>query len=365
LDTIVSLLTCIGVEPTLTLPCACVAGVVNGASISMPAFELYFGAVTPTGKLYLPSNWTALWTSMSALLQCIGSFGAGPISDRIGRRYSVIGASFISASGIAVQYAADSRGMLLAGKMVNGLAIGSVLACATAWASEISPIRLRGPVQSGIVVLTVLMQAFSLLAIRQNVTNIEPHAFRIVFAIQWAFCALTGLLFFFVPESPVWLILSGREDQAKISMRRLYGRDGVHEARLVYLQRQIHEEAAAEHASGIGGFLELYKGSVLKRTLTVHLLFFGIGLAGSSFLAQSIYFLILAGLPAVHTFDVSIGGFVLALFTIVASWVYLERVGRRSLWLIGVAVNMVVMVAIGALYYAQGKGPIWAVAILM
>lgn len=42
------------------------------------------------------------------------------------------------------QFAATSRGMLLAGKMVNGLAIGCLFATATAWASEISAMRLRG-----------------------------------------------------------------------------------------------------------------------------------------------------------------------------------------------------------------------------
>jgi hypothetical protein len=124
-------------------------------------------------------------------------------------------------------------------------------------------------------------------------------------------------------------------------------------------------EAAQEHASGIGSFLDLYRGSNLKRTMTVHLLFFGIGLAGSSFLGQSIYFLLTAGLPAIHTFDVSIGGFALAFFAIIASWVYLEKVGRRSLWLVGCTINTVVMAIVGGLYWAPGKESLWAIAILM
>jgi MFS family permease len=351
---------------------ACTAGllfgydvIVNGAGISMVGFEMYFGSVTEEGSLYLPSTWTALWTAMSALMQCLGSLAAAPMSDRVGRRLVIIGACFISAGGVAVQYTAYTRGMLLAGKMVNGLAIGMSLASATAWASEISPVRLRGPIQSGIVLLTVITQAFGLLAIRQNVTVLGPEGFRLVFAIQWAFCALTAVCFAVVPESPVWLILRGKTSKAKRSMRLLYGRGNLYEARLDHLSREIEAEAMAEHASGIGGYRELYRGSVLKRTLTVHLVFFGVGLAGSSFLAQSTYFLIQAGLPAVQTFDVSIGGFALAVLTIIASWLWIEQIGRRSLWLIGCAANGMVMVIIGALYYAPGSGPLWAIAILM
>lgn len=357
------------------IPLALVAGcagmmfgydnIVNGASISMPAFQLYFGAVTPTHQLYLPSIWASLFTAMSALLQAIGSIAVAPISDRLGRKRSIMAASLISAGGVASQFAATSRGMLLAGKMVNGLAIGASLAVATTWASEVSPVRLRGPVQAGIVLLTVLMQALGLVVIRQNVTIIEQKAFRVVFAIQWAFSALTGILFAMVPESPTWLILRGRLDAAKASTKRIYGCNSQYEARFANLQRQIQTEQRFEHASGIGGYLDLYRNMNLKRTLTVHLLFFGVGLSGASFLAQSILVLITAGLNPVDTFDVSIAGFAIAILTIIGSWIWIEKIGRRSLWLIGCLVNVMVMMIIGALYYAPGSTPLWAAAILM
>lgn len=291
--------------------------VVNGASISMPGFLLYFGAMTPEHQPYLPSIWTSLWTAMSALMQAVGGIAIAPVSDRLGRRYSIMGVCVVSAGGVAVQYCSYTRGMLLAGKMINGFAIGGALSVGTTWASEISPVRLRGPIQSSIVLATVFMQAMGLLVIRQNITDITTTGFRIVFAVQWPFAALTFVLFALVPESPTWLILQNRPEEAKRAVTRLYGKNNDPEARFQQILQQIQVEAAVEHASGIGGFLELYRGDRLKRTITVHLMFFGAGLAGASFLAQSIYFLILAGLPAVNTFDVSIGGFALALFTIV------------------------------------------------
>jgi MFS family permease len=351
---------------------ACAAGmtfgydvVINGAGIAMPSFLIYFGAVTPAHTLYLPSIWASLFSAMSALMQAFGGIAVAPLSDRFGRKIAIIASCFISATGVGLQYGATSRGMILGGKMVNGFAIGGMLSSATAWASEISPMCLRGPIQSGIVLLTVLCQALALVVVRQHIAEVAPQAFRDVFAVQWAFCGLTCILFFLVPESPTWLILKGRHDQAKEAVSRLYGSKNDPEAWYESIASKIRLEAAQEHASGIGSFLDLYRGSNLKRTMTVHLLFFGIGLAGSSFLGQSIYFLLTAGLPAIHTFDVSIGGFALAFFAIIASWVYLEKVGRRSLWLVGCTINTVVMAIVGGLYWAPGKESLWAIAILM
>lgn len=112
--------------------------VVNGASISMPAFFLYFGEIGPTGP-YLPSIWTSLWTAMSALCQAIGAYCAGFLLDRVGRKWPAVGAGLITVVGTAVQYTSHTRGSLMAGKMVTGLGIGVAMATGTSYASEVRP----------------------------------------------------------------------------------------------------------------------------------------------------------------------------------------------------------------------------------
>ncbi|UJO19999.1 MFS transporter fmqE [Fulvia fulva] len=44
---------------------------------------------------------------------------------------------------------------------------------------------------------------------------------------------------------------------------------------------------------------------------------------------------------------------------------YPERIGRRSLWLVGSAVNMAVMAVIGGLGFKQTSATLWAVGILI
>lgn len=339
--------------------------VVNGASISMPAFLLYFGAMTPDHQLYIPSIWASLWTAMSYLLQAIGGFGVGFVSDRIGRKWSAVGSCFISFAGVGMQFAANSRGLLLAGKMVNGLAIGCVFATATSWASEISPVRLRGPIQSGIVLFMVLIQGVGLAVIRVYISDIREQSFRTVFAIQWVWPAVTALVFAFMPESPSWLLVKGKESAAKKALARLHGKNNHIDARFALLRKQVDTEKVQSEKKGAGGYLELFQGSNFKRTLTVFWLFLAAGLNGASLLAQNVYFLIIAGLAPVHAFDIGIGGFGLAIVAIVASWFYMEKFGRRSIWLVGCFVNILIMAAIGGLYYSKSHGALWAVAILM
>jgi MFS family permease len=255
--------------------------------------------------------------------------------------------------------------MLLAGKMVNGLAIGCLFATATSWASEISPVRLRGPIQSGIVLFMVFTQAIGLVIIRVYVSQLDEKAFRITFAVQWAWPAATALLFAIMPESPSWLLMKGREAAARRALSRLYGADNRIDARFALLRKQVDTERIQSDKGGAGSYVELFRGINLKRTLTIFWLFLGAGLNGASLLAQNVYFLIIAGLAPVHAFDVGIGGFGLAMVAIVASWFYMEKFGRRSIWLVGSFVNILVMAVIGGLYYSNSHGSLWAIAILM
>lgn len=63
--------------------------IANGATLAMPAFELFFGHYDAvTKELYLDSIWTSLWSSMTNVGSILGSAIAGPVSQKIGRRYT-------------------------------------------------------------------------------------------------------------------------------------------------------------------------------------------------------------------------------------------------------------------------------------
>lgn len=48
-----------------------------------------------------------------------------------------------------------------------------------------------------------------------------------------------------------------------------------------------------------------------------------------------------------------------------ASGAYLQRISRRNVVLLGLVINLLFMLIIGALYWATNKGGLWAIAVLM
>lgn len=175
--------------------------IVNTAGISMPAFILYFGKVDKvTGSLYLPSVWTSLWASMSALAQALSATAAGVLVDRIGRKWSGVTGGVVSLAGAAVQYTAQTPSSLLGGKIVNGLGIGITMATGTTYASEVVPPRLVPAIQKGLVIFILFMQGVAMGIIRVFVPQMAERAFRIVFAIQFAVAGLVIIAYALAPE---------------------------------------------------------------------------------------------------------------------------------------------------------------------
>ena len=160
------------------------------------------------------------------------------------------------------------------------------------------------------------------------------------------------------------MINNGRLDQARKSLSILHGSLNSTDASLAYLIKTIHEENLQKETQR-GTYIECFRGVNIKRTLAVIFIFSAIRLSRGGFLAQSIYFLIIAGLPAISAYDIAIGGFGLAMIFIVISWFAIDRIGLQTLFISGGVFNTLGMLVIGALAYAPADGPLWAIAILM
>ncbi|KAF7550516.1 hypothetical protein G7Z17_g5674 [Cylindrodendrum hubeiense] len=283
--------------------------VANSASISMPSFLIYFGSMGPTGY-YLPSIWTSLWTAMSALMQAFGAIANGWVTDRLGRN--------------------------ILQKMLSGVDIGALMAVATTYIGDVVPLKLCAPIQTGLVLFIIFMQDLALGIVRIFVPIVEESAFRNVIAIQWAVGGLSAVAWAVVPESPAWLISRGKFDAARKAMRQIYGSSNSPEDRYENLKHVIQLELE-QQADKSCTSITCFQGHNLKRTMTVAFLYSTTNIGGAPLLAQNIYFLIIAGLEAVHCFDIGIGGFGLA----------------------------ILLVAAGGLHWATSKGVLWAIAVIM
>ncbi|KAJ5341507.1 maltose permease [Penicillium brevicompactum] len=166
-------------------------------------------------QLLISATWNALWTAMTSLGMLIGSIASGWISDRGGRRAGFAIGSAISILGVGLEYAANEPGLLLAGKIINGLSLGFFLSLGAIYASEIAPTALRPSLTAAV---NLFINAGQLTAIGIGNTRfsiLSPASYKVIFAAQWAFPCFIGLFSFFMPESPWYLCRKGHIEQAK------------------------------------------------------------------------------------------------------------------------------------------------------
>ncbi|MEU4308498.1 sugar porter family MFS transporter [Streptomyces rochei] len=143
----------------------------------------------------------------------IGASSVGRLSDRFGRRKTlgVIGVVFVV--GTATACAANGYALLMAGRVVLGLAVGAASATVPVYLSEISPSKVRGR----LLTMNQLMITLGILvAYLVNLAFSADGTWRAMFAVG----AVPALLMvaatlWFLPESPQWLISHGQDDRAR------------------------------------------------------------------------------------------------------------------------------------------------------
>ena len=167
----------------------------------------------------------------------IGVLMAGKLSDRWGRKVTMlVAAVFFSVSGIACAFVGSLEQLVVA-RILGGIGIGVVSIVSPLYISEVSIAQYRGRLVSlyqlavTIGFLGAYLTNFQLLHFSQSGAVLNTGWMNLVFVSEvWrgmlGFCSLPAILFFciifFIPESPRWLILKGRDERAVGIFRKIY-----------------------------------------------------------------------------------------------------------------------------------------------
>jgi MFS transporter, SP family, sugar:H+ symporter len=169
------------------------------------------------------------------LLGCaVGAFVAGWLADKLGRRtILIIAALFFTLSAVGAGMAQTSLQFILV-RVLGGFAVGAASVLAPAYISEVAPAKYRGTLSSiqQIAIITGLEASFfSNYALAHKAggsTEILAGGFE---AWRWMFWVMTipSVIFFCslltIPESPRFLVASGKKDKALAVLKRLMGSD--------------------------------------------------------------------------------------------------------------------------------------------
>jgi len=171
----------------------------------------------------------------SMLLGCaLGAFFAGRLSDRWGRRGVLIIAAILFLISAIGAGAALGSWMFISARVLGGFAVGAASVISPAYISEVAPARYRGRLVTvqQIAIICGLTAAFLsnyLLAQMAGTSTqtlwLGQSAWRWMFWMQVFPSSLFLILLLFIPESPRYLVVKRRSDEALAVLGRLFGVD--------------------------------------------------------------------------------------------------------------------------------------------
>ncbi|XP_031253428.1 probable polyol transporter 4 [Pistacia vera] len=151
-----------------------------------------------------------------SIVSLFGSLAGGRTSDAIGRKWTMGLAAVIFQIGAGVMTLASSFQTLMIGRFLAGIGIGLGVMIAPVYIAEISPTIARGFLTSfpeifinlGILLGYVSNYAFSGLS--------EHISWRVMLAVGILPSVFVGFALFIIPESPRWLVMQNRVEEARL-----------------------------------------------------------------------------------------------------------------------------------------------------
>lgn len=162
----------------------------------------------------------SLITGITAVLALLAAPWTGYCADRFGRKSVLRVPALLFVLGAALQAAATTVSLMVVGRALVGAAVGVASGASPLYITELAPAELRGRlvtiqslfVTGGQVVAYLVGEAFSS----------GPHGWRYMVGAG-AIPALLQLgLLLWMPETPRWLIRSGKPEYARRVLLQIY-----------------------------------------------------------------------------------------------------------------------------------------------
>ncbi|WP_372934441.1 sugar porter family MFS transporter [Mariniphaga sediminis] len=197
------------------------------------------GTVSQVTEQFGLSTMQSGWYVGCALIgSIVGVVLAGRLSDHLGRKSTMILSALLFTSSAVGCALSNSFNQLVLWRIVGGAGIGIVSVVCPLYISEVSPASHRGRLVSlyqlaitvgflGAYLVNYLLLNLSAgfsssSAILQKVFGLEP--WRGMLGAETLPAALFFMVTFLIPESPRWLLVKGRENQASLIFAKIFAK---------------------------------------------------------------------------------------------------------------------------------------------
>ena len=298
----------------------------------------------------------------------IGVLFAGILSDKFGRKSTMIlSAILFSTSAIGCAVSADFNQLVIY-RIIGGVGIGVVSIISPLYISEVAVAQYRGRVVSlyqlavTIGFLGAYLVNYQLLGYSMSNPDASTGWWNLIFVSEvWrgmlGMETLPAIMFFiiifFIPESPRWLILKGKEEKATNILERIYTSSKEALFQLTETKSVLSSESKSEwklllqpgiRKAVIIGVCIAMLGQFMGVNAVLYYgpsIFENAGLSGG----DSLFYQVLVGL--VNT------------LTTVLALVIIDKVGRKKLVYYGVS-GMVISLILIATYFIYGES--WGIS---
>lgn len=328
----------------------------------------FVGHPVPSGGADLQDTANAIkgFVIASALIGCvIGGATAGFISKSMGRKNGLVLSAvcfFVSAIGAWRPESFNIFGTLdvysfVVYRIIGGIGVGIASMISPMYIAEIAPAKVRGKLVS-FNQLAIISGMLIIYFVNYFIARHGNEQWLITEGWRWMFfsgvipAGLFFVLLFFVPETPRYLAMKGRDDKALRVLEKIAGHSQA-EATLEEIKGTLHERNAPWLSYGfflifIGILLSVFQQFVGINAVLYYAanIFRNMGASTDSSLLQTI-----------------IVGIVNGVFTVVAI-VTVDKFGRKPLMIIGSIGMAISMFALGFAFYSGNGGMVALVFML-
>jgi MFS transporter, SP family, arabinose:H+ symporter len=304
------------------------------------------------------------WAASSLLIGCmIGALAGGPLGDRFGRKPMLVLCAVVFAFSSIISAFSPDLAAYSWSRLAGGMGIGAVSVLSPLYIAEISPERSRGRFVSLYqlaIVVGILVSYFVNMVIQHYgasqqpvMQTATPQSWNAVNGWRWMLgvvavpSVLFGLMLIPLPESPRWLMKRGRRSEAGKILSRIAG-EATASRELAQIEESLHAET--------GSFSELFHGGFGKAMLVGCMLAifsqFG-GINAIMYYGPEIFKSAGSGDSQAFLSTVILG--VTNLLATFGAIALIDRLGRKTLLIIGVAIQVAALVAVGTLYHLQAN----------
>ncbi|KAL2810328.1 putative MFS alpha-glucoside transporter [Aspergillus granulosus] len=321
--------------------------VLIGSFFAYPEFNKKYGQLMSDGNYGLEAKWQAAMTNAMSCGQIIGLFLNGIVSERFGYRRTLMCCLAATVGFVFILFFAPNVQVLVVGELFMGIPLGVYQTLTVTYASEVCPVSLRAYLTTYVNLCWVLGQLIASGILKGLQTRTDEWAYRIPFAIQWAWPVPIFIGVFFAPESPWWLIRKDRQQDAIESLKRLADTSSPHFNPHETVSMIQYTNALEKQVETGTSYLDCFRGVDLRRTEISCCVWAAQSLCGAGLMGYSTVFYQRAGLAVSQSFTMSLVQYALGVVGTFASWTMMTYFGRRTLYVVGLAALATVLMVMG------------------